>query len=255
MSPDRIHHIEDLLSRFETIPLGQLESSGLFQNRVDRKFVLPADRLADLIRFFEAGYRVLEVNGKRCFSYQTRYFDTPAFDFYFQHHRDKPSRVKVRERTYLESGLQYVEVKQKEANGRTRKFRKPELTVGNSGTFIESHAGFPATALSCTLQSRYQRITLFHKTELEKVTLDLDLCYATDAEELGFPNILLLEIKTPGRAASSLIHWLKEQGIREGSLSKYVLGLISLHPELKHNRFKKAFTNILNKNNHGPDHA
>lgn len=255
MSPDRIHHIEQLLTGFDTLPLDQLESSGLFQNRVDRKYVLPSDKLDELLRFLQESYRVLEVDGKRCFSYQTRYFDTGSFDFYFQHHRDKPSRVKVRERTYLESGLQFVEVKQKEANGHTRKFRTPQQTLESAGAFIESHAGFPAESLSCTLQSRYQRITLFHKTELEKVTLDLGLSYCTDADEQGFPNILLLEIKTPGRTASKLIGWLKEQGIREGSLSKYVLGLISLHPELKHNRFKKAFTNILNKNNYGPDHA
>ena len=255
MSPDRIHHIEQQLAGFETIPLDQLESSGLFQNRIDRKYVLPADKLEDLLHFFREHYRVLEVNGKRCFSYQTRYFDTRDFDFYFQHHRDKPSRVKVRERTYLESGLQFVEVKQKEANGHTRKFRTAQQTLEGSGTFIESHAGYPAESLSCTLQSRYQRITLFHKTELEKVTIDLGLNYATDTDEQGFPNILLLEIKTPGRTSGKLINWLKEQGIREGSLSKYILGLISLHPELKHNRFKKAYTNILNKNNHGPDHA
>lgn len=253
MSPDTVHTIERLLEGFETITLDRLESSGLFQNRIDRKFVLPATILEELLQFVAKDYHILEVDGTRCFRYQTRYFDTPAFDFYFQHHRNKPARVKVRERTYLESGLHFVEVKHKAANGHTRKFRVPEASIESSGQFIEAHSGFSVSQLSCTLLTRYHRITLFHKSDLEKVTLDLDLSYVSGTGEQGFPYILLLEIKTPGRTNSSLVNWLRAKGIREGSLSKYVLGLITLNPELKHNRFKKAYSSIINKNNHGSD--
>lgn len=251
MHPDLNTYNTELLASFEKISLDRLEESGLFQNRIDRKFVLPVDEINELLSFCQTDYHVLEVGGKRTFEYVTDYYDTGRFDFYFQHHRGKPSRVKVRERTYLDSGIHFVEVKQKLPNGNTKKFRTKETSVTGSSEFVQAYSGYGASDLQNTLTTKYNRITLFHKTAVEKITIDYNLRFSGNPGNVEFPNILLLEIKTPGRTDGALIRWFREKGYREGSLSKYVLGMISINPGLKHNRFKKAYTRILNKNNNG----
>lgn len=240
-----------LLDTFEPCSLEQINESGLFQNRVDRKYVLPIEALDDLLHHCHADYRILTIDENRAFSYQTDYYDTAALTTYHQHHSGRANRFKIRERKYLNTGMHYFEVKKRNHKGATEKVRLDGIRISDAGGMIQKETGLASEELVHTLRSQYTRISLLHKTEKEKVTIDIDLSFSNRERSIQFQHILMIEIKTPSRNESQLVSYMKIKGFRQGSLSKYCLGLIGLDPNLKHNRFKKSYTKIFNKNRHG----
>lgn len=243
--------LETVLSTFETLSLDKLESSGLFQKRHDRKYVIPKTDLEALLEFCKEYYAVLSIDGCRVFEYETRYFDTPEFDMYHQHHSGRAVRKKLRERTYLDSGAKFLEIKNRTNKGFTEKHRIPISPPTEMNGFIEHYSGFSNRQLTTTLTTRYKRITLFHKSKVEKLTLDMDLVFFRDDQAVSYSNIVMIESKAPLGKEGQVLQFLKQKGIRKGSLSKYCLGLISLIKDIKYNRFKRIFTQLVNLNNHG----
>ena len=239
------------LDEFNAISLEQINASGLFQKRIDRKYVLPADALEELLHYCLPHYAILEINGTRQFDYNTDYYDTENLDTYHQHHSGRANRCKIRERRYLNTGLHYFEVKKRNHKGATEKIRMESAGKPEASELIKDHAGIEPELLINTLTSQYTRITLMHLSKNEKVTIDHQLRFSNEKNSVSYPNIIMVEIKTPSRNESQLVSYMKINGHREGSLSKYCFGLISLNPGLKHNRFKKSLTKILNKNRHG----
>lgn len=243
--------LDNSLSSFNMISLDRLEKSGLFQKRLDRKYVIPRALIGTLLDYCRDYYDILAIDGSRIFDYETAYFDTTELDFYHQHQSGRAARKKLRERTYLNSGERYLEIKCRTNKGATVKHRIEIDDVVDLSGFIQEHSGFSKSNLNSTLVTRYKRITLFHKTRIEKVTLDLELTYFRGEQIVSYPNIVMVEIKVPNMHEGQLFHFMKEHGIRKGSLSKYCLGMISLDPEIKHNRFKRTYTRLVNLNNHG----
>jgi VTC domain len=243
--------LEKTLSSFNSISLNKLETSGLFQKRLDRKYVIPRSMIGELLEYCRDYYDILTIDGSRIFDYQTEYFDTPSFDYYHQHQNGRATRKKLRERTYLNSGERYLEIKCRTNKGTTVKHRVIVDGIMNAGEFIQEHSGFPPSHFNTTLITRYKRITLFHKTRIEKVTLDIDLTYIRGDQTVSYPNIVMVEIKVPNIHEGQLFHFMKKNSIRKGSLSKYCLGMISLDPCIKHNRFKRIYTRLVNLNNYG----
>ena len=114
--------INNILSEFDAISLGEMDRVALM-NRVDTKYVFSEDILNEVLKKIKDDYFVLEVDNIRLNSYQSLYFDTKDFKFYYQHHNGKTNRTKVRYREYMDSGLCFLEVKQKNNKGVTNKKR------------------------------------------------------------------------------------------------------------------------------------
>ena len=62
-------------------------------------------------------YRVQEVQGERNIVYHTTYLDTPDYAMYLAHQNGRVIREKIRVRTYVSSGLTFLEVKKKIFSG------------------------------------------------------------------------------------------------------------------------------------------
>ena len=73
--------------------------------------ILNTKNLKQLLEQLSGNYYLLEIDGKRCFNYNTLYYDTPLSDMFFTHIRGKLNRFKVRKRIYMETGTTYFEVK------------------------------------------------------------------------------------------------------------------------------------------------
>ncbi len=95
------------------------------QTRVDRKYFVPADVFRRMIAELAGEMRVLDIDGKRTFGYESVYFDTPDLSTYRAHVQRRRLRFKARTRTYLDSGLCMFEVKLTGARGETVKERVP----------------------------------------------------------------------------------------------------------------------------------
>ena len=103
-------HIKDLLSAFRPITLEEMDSVKLM-NRIDTKYVTSEAVLQDVLRdAAEAGYRVLVTENSRVNPYDSLYYDTPALKMFADHHNRRLTRQKVRTRTYVTSGITFLEL-------------------------------------------------------------------------------------------------------------------------------------------------
>ncbi len=240
-----------LPQQFETVSLNELNIKAPLLNREDRKFVFHAGRLQEILQDCVATYYLLKINDNTLFNYRNWYFDTAHLDFYHQHHCGKTTRCKIRKRLYVNSGQSFIEVKQKTNKGNTVKHRTACNNLDEARGFIQQYSGYDTSCLQETIEINYNRITLLHKHKPEKVTLDLDLFYRQDEAVSKYDNLVIAEVKTEKCNTPSFSNIMKLHGIREGSLSKYCLGLISSREQIKYNNFKQQYYQILKTNQHG----
>ena len=106
-----------------TTTLAELNSAAGLLTRVDRKYLVPLESAHDLVDGLAPHAQVLAIDERRRFSYASTYFDTPELDAFMLTARKRRRRFKVRTRTYLDSGLCFLEVKTCGARGTTVKRR------------------------------------------------------------------------------------------------------------------------------------
>lgn len=237
------------LSRFEPVGLEALGAASLL-DRQDSRFLVAGALLAPFLDALAEGYRILEVDGVRAAAYHTRYFDTPALDFYHAHHAGRRPRFKVRIRTYVDSGAGFLEVKLRSNRDRTRKTRVP-LAAGDvpvERVRREALLGGVGMLRSATLESAlvatFTRVTLVAKDAPERVTIDTGLHLERGGRTLDLSGLAIVEVKQPRHARSSALRALHALGVREGALSKYCLGIASLEASAKRNRFLPALRDV-----------
>lgn len=241
--------INNKLEEFNPITLKEMDNVKLM-DRTDTKYVFRLENLVAFLEEIKEDYRILEVNGHRISRYESLYFDTKNFDLYLSHHRGRPNRYKIRCRKYVESELHFFEVKFKNNKGRTIKNRVKQPQIN---TLIKDSAEIlllEKTPLnSCDLEAKlwvnYSRITLVNKNSPERVTIDINLNFKNDSNDKTIHNLVIAEVKQDKLVSSSFIKLMKKYHIREGSISKYCFGVLSLFT-IKHNNFKPNL-NLLKK--------
>lgn len=211
-------------------------------NRTDTKFVVNRKLFNQILPDLAKGYKVLEIDNHRLASYKTLYYDTENFQLFNDHHNGKGDRFKIRIRNYVESNLYFLEIKRK-FKGRTDKKRikvadfELELTP-ESNSYIRKIINSDVQ-VKPKLWNSFQRITLVNKTEVERLTLDLNLTFEWNNRTRSFEHIVVAELKQENVNRKSLFYTLmKENGVRPNSMSKYCIGGVTLNPELKTNNFK-----------------
>ncbi|MBN1876804.1 MAG: polyphosphate polymerase domain-containing protein [Anaerolineae bacterium] len=231
------------LAKFSPISLAEMEDVALLR-RMDTKLVLREEQLIGALAHLSDDYEVLEITGRRIHRYQTLYFDTPEYALYYQHHNGHGNRYKVRARTYMDSGLAFLEVKHKTNQGITIKerLRTPELMLWinpRGSDFLATHFPYPAESLTPTLWNHFRRVTLVSKHRAERLTLDIGLSFRVGQREIALPGLAIAEVKQSAYSLrSEFIGQLRMLGIRPMSFSKYCIGVSLLVPHIKHNRFK-----------------
>ncbi len=244
--------IQEILSRFESVSLKEIESVRLM-NRTDTKFTFNVSVLNDLLDSLKNDYKVLQIDGKRQCAYKTLYYDTDNLSLYLEHHNGHLNRYKIRHRTYIESGVGFLEVKFKNNKGRTIKERiKKRVTPieweKETGDFLTEKTSFDPNTLKPTLWVNYKRITLVSKKCPERVTIDVKLEFDDNTNCQMVDDLVIAELKQDSKIPSVFYAKMKEMRIKEGSISKYCLGIAMVKPGVKINNFKeklKAIKNLL----------
>lgn len=230
------------LNELPPIELAELTERAALQTRVDRKYLLPVDEVANILDQLDPETRVLAIDGVRCFGYESTYFDTPELTSYRLTAHRRRRRFKVRTRVYLDSAQCWLEVKTRGARGSTVKSRLPyqiddRMNLGPGRGFVEdvlagqSIARVETDAFLPTLVTRYRRSTLFLPDTDSRVTIDTDLTWEYDGSALSLPELTVLETKT-GSTASRVDRLLWARGHRPLRISKYATGLAALRPDL-----------------------
>lgn len=237
------------LALFSHLSLEDLGPGSLL-DRKETKYIFSKDRMKSLLHGLETDYSVLEVNRRRSFDYHSVYFDTPERTFYRQHQTGALPRWKIRQRTYLNSGISFLEVKYKDNRKATHKTRQQISSPTGAlfeGAGLLQEAYFPAQidSLMPVLETRYSRITLVLNDKKERITIDRQLGFSYDGHSQSLSGLVVAEIKQEHlNPRSPFIKQMKEIGIRPGPFSKYCIGSTLLDPTLKHNRFKPILHQI-----------
>jgi hypothetical protein len=242
---------EDLysyLEQFKSISLEEIEKFALM-DRVDTKYVFHIQELNQVLKELLLYYSILEINQKRISKYESLYFDTENKDLYHFHQRGKLNRYKFRIRKYVESNLNFFEIKFKNNKGRTKKSR---IIVDNFNfkesseidIFLKHESKYSIKDLEEMIWVNYSRITLVNKKNLERVTLDLNLEFKLNELSQNLDKFVVAEVKQNKSFQSKFVEIMHKNHFREGSISKYCLGMISLFPTLKANNFKPFLINI-----------
>lgn len=238
-----VDSLDNILNRFDPITLQQMDSVKLL-DRVDTKFMFRAQQLSSLLERMMNDYYVLEISGKRYTNYETLYFDTEKFDLYLRHHNGKVNRFKFRARRYVESNLNFFEVKFKNNKGRTIKDRikRPQIDMALSDAsdeLVRDISNVDPASLKAKLWINYRRMTFVSKHTEERLTIDTKLTFIDERQTIPVLSLVIAEVKRGNvREKSRFIDIMKEFHVKEKSISKYCLGVISLNSNIKQNNFK-----------------
>ncbi len=234
--------IKNTLGSFDPISLKEMDSVKLM-DRTDKKYVFIREQLETFLEEIKTNYRVLEVNGHRISRYESLYFDTKDFNLYLHHHNGRFNRYKIRFRKYVESDLSFAEVKFKNNKGRTVKKRVKTSAIGenineDASKFLGENIHVPVADLEAKLWINFSRITFVNRKQPERLTIDMNLNFKNNEAEISFPQIIIAEAKQEKSGRSEFVRMMKRHHIREGSMSKYCLGISSLFSQLRSNNFK-----------------
>ena len=231
------------LNKFETITLSEMDDVKLM-SRTDTKFVFNFSRLPEFLEKLSPFYKVLLIDGNLIHDYKSLYFDTEDRKFYIEHHNRRVNRNKIRFREYVGSGLTFLEIKLKNNKGKTIKKRIKVDTISEEITeqqqkYIDKIVGYPIE-VSAKQWINFSRVTFVHKTQKERLTMDINLTFNNKKDEGDLKNIVIAEVKQERMSRSSdFMRVAKEMSILPMRLSKYCMSTLSLNPKLKKNRFKE----------------
>ena len=242
--------IQEILNQYEPITLEDMKEIRLM-NRIDTKFVTTVPVLRQLLDIAREDYFVQETGGLRCKMYQV-------------HEAGHLVRQKLRIRSYVDAGLNFLEVKTKNNHGRTKKKRmamegfdalNPDHAIRFErqndqfvayDDFLQSYLRYAPQSLTEQLENRFDRITLVNKGKTERLTIDSNLRFhniATDkSRHMG--DIVIIELKRDGLKPSPILPKLLELRIHPHGFSKYCIGSALTNDDLRRNRIKPRLHSI-----------
>lgn len=228
-------------------------------NRTDTKFVTNIATLRKLLKLAVWQYRAQEIEGKRQARYYTMYFDTPDMQMYTCHHSGHANRQKLRIRSYVDSGLNFLEVKTKNNHKRTRKkrttmfdfdplaparditFYSHDDNFKEYDSFLRENLWYKPEIMEEAIENRFNRITLVNNNKTERLTIDTDLCFHNihTGNDCSLPELAIIELKRDGLVPSPILSLLNELRIKPLGFSKYCIGTALTNPDIRQNRFKQ----------------
>lgn len=236
-------NLPQIVADFLPISLDEMDDVKLM-SRTDTKFAFKANKMPLLLQKLLPFYRVLAIDGKLIHDYKSLYYDTDNRKFYLDHHNGRVNRNKIRFREYVGSKLTFLEIKRKNNKGKTIKKRMRVDAISNElsekqQNYIEKIIGRPMD-VNAKQWINFSRITFVHKTQKERLTIDVNLTFENSDEKGDMKHIVIAEVKQERMSRSSdFMRIAKEMHILPIRISKYCLTTLALNPELKKNRFKK----------------
>lgn len=242
-----------LTTPFHPIGLDALNAKAAMLERLDHKYVVHADALREIVPELAAHFDVLEIDGVRSFTYETCYFDDAERRSYFDHHRGRRRRMKVRVRRYVEAAQCWVEVKLKDRRGITVKKRMayPLHKYGTLDDAALAHVqrshqaqyGEPfERTLEPVLQMSYRRTTLVAKAGSERMTIDSRIRFGDGTAPDG--ALFIVETKSAhGHGLADAILRRHHQHPSKGC-SKYCVGMSATGSVRRYNRFRPVLARL-----------
>ena len=239
---------QQLIATFRPITLEEMKGIRLM-NRIDTKFITTQPMLLQLLQMASQEYVIQEIDGERNMLYRTAYYDTDQMDMYNAHQHGHANRQKMRFRTYVNSDLQFLEVKTKNNHGRTKKKRirvSDRLFTSEKLAFLRDTLRYDALTLRPTLDNEFRRVTLVNHNRSERLTIDTDLRYhnTLSGQDRSMNPLVIIELKRDGLSPSPILEMLRSLRIHPHGFSKYCMGAALTNPTLPVNLFKPKLRDV-----------
>jgi len=241
-----------MIARLPVIGLEELIAEAAMLTRVDRKYAMTEADAAAVLAELPAHTRVLSMEGRRAFAYESFYFDTPDLLSFRMAALGRRRRFKLRTRSYVDTEDAFLELKTRGARSATVKERIEYAFADREALTDEGREyaaegldllGIPdpdALELRPTLATRYHRTTLLAPDGGGRATIDTDLSWElAEGETLRVPGLVIIETKS-GLRTGDLDRLLWRHGIRPSTISKYGTGLAALRPDLPSNKWARV---------------
>tara|TARA_B100001778_G_C18543355_1_gene609384 strand:- start:23 stop:781 length:759 start_codon:yes stop_codon:yes gene_type:complete len=237
-----VSHFKDLIKDFDPITLDEMDEVKLM-SRTDTKFAFSSAKLPQLLSRMLPFYRILNINNKLIHDYKSLYYDTSENKFYLDHHNNRVNRNKIRFREYVDSGLVFLEIKTKNNKGKTIKKRMKVKSISDKLNSEQQEYINKIIGNEISVEPKqwinFYRMTFVHKKQKERLTVDVDLTFSENDKKGDLKNIIIGEVKQERMSRSSdFMRIAKDLNILPIRISKYCMSTLSLHPNLKSNRFK-----------------
>ena len=247
--------IQPKLAAFRPIGLDTLNDKAEMLARRDNKYIVPAARLAAATTAFADSFDVLEISGKRIFTYSTRYFDDHELRGYYDHLERRRKRCKVRVRDYVDAGFSYLEIKLKDKRSITVKHRLPVDAylpalddrcmefVGNR--YRDTYQQDFGKNLDPAMIVDYERVTLVAKAGGERMTIDTGLSFRSGNFARSAPaHMFIVETKSArgNGIADKIMRALHVQPTKHAS--KYCIGMATTDQVTRRNGFLPALRRL-----------
>jgi len=202
-----ITQIGSIIEDINPITLDEMHNIRLM-DRIDSKFVAPISLLPSLLHKMKPLFKIQEVERERVATYSTQYLDTAELSMFVMHQNGKLNRQKIRIRSYIDSNLSFLEVKNKNNKGRTSKKRTPvvlsHLTsindLNSEKEFLSGYSLFDIERLLPSITNEFNRITFVNNKATERITIDINLSFrnCSTGIDVNIGNLMILELKQDG---------------------------------------------------------
>ena len=243
------------LAAYSPISLDALNAKAAMLERIDNKYIMPAERLRPALEAMTDIFDVLEIEGQRAFSYATRYFDDAERRGYYDHHQRRRKRCKARVRHYVDAEFSFLEVKLNEQRAMTAKRRMKidaplDQLDGSCMDFVracyrDSYGDEFHKTLEPVILIEYQRITLVAREGGERLTIDSGMKFQSDqCCQLARPDMFIIETKSArgNGIADKIFRALHAQPTKR--VSKFCIGMAVTGQVARHNGFLPALRKL-----------
>ncbi len=242
-----MNSIDQALYAMGGITLDGANQIAELQTRVDRKYVVDAATLTELLGALPPTAVALEIDGERSCGYRSTYFDTDDLDLYRAAVQGRRVRYKVRTRRYGDTGPCFLEVKAKGRRGAIVKSRigydrdQHDLITTDGHAFLEQVTGDSGlgAGLRAVLTTEYARSTIIDPETQTRLTFDRHLRCSAGLDGDAVLDAIVVETKS-AQAPSPADHWLWQHHIRPTKISKFCTGLAAIRPDLPGNKWHRV---------------
>jgi len=153
-------------------------------------------------------------------------------------------------RQYVESKLNFLEVKLKNNKGRTLKERiiKQEFIPDfneKECMFLTKISPFNTLILEPKINNHFSRFTLVNNQFTERVTVDIAPKFSNEKNEICLNKLVIIEIKqSKSSDPAKITQILQSLKIKKQGFSKYCVGRSLLEEGIKKNNFKPLLLKI-----------
>ena len=249
--------INEITKRADKLPPITLEEMSCIKlmNRTDTKFVATFEQLLAFLTEVQGKYFIQVKDDERLAAYHTTYFDTDDYEMFRMHHCGRKVREKIRVRTYMDTNDTFLEVKNKNNHGRTKKKRisisslKSIEQAQEHDTiipFMAKHAWYTIEEISPVIENWFNRITLVNFEKTERLTIDFNLRFhhLKSDRHNKLQRVAIIELKRDGNVPSPALDLLRNTRIKRSGFSKYCIGSALTNEKLKRNNFKERLRMI-----------